>query len=131
MYVQEMTMARNADKSKKGRSNASVARSAAKSRGKKPAPLELTIRRERRINIRATADQESLIRKAAQRRGQNLTDFILHTACDEAIAELAVTRQYMLSPERWKLFLEALNKPPVVKPQLQKLFSEQSVLERS
>jgi uncharacterized protein (DUF1778 family) len=92
--------------------------------------LELTVRRERQINIRATADQESLIRKAAQHRGQNLTDFILHTACDEAIAELAVTRQYMLSPERWKLFLEALDKPPVVKPQLQKLFSEPSVLER-
>ena len=97
---------------------------------KKSAGLELTIRRERRINIRATADQESLIRKAAQHRGQNLTDFILHTACDEAIAELAVTRQYMLSPEKWKLFLEALDKPPVVKPQLQKLFSEPSVLER-
>lgn len=123
-------MARSADKSKKARSSASVARSGARPGKKKPAGLELTIRRERRINIRATADQESLIRKAAQHRGQNLTDFILHTACDEAIAELAVTRQYMLSPERWKLFLEALDKPPVVKPQLQKLFSEPSVLER-
>ena len=123
-------MARSADKSKKTRSNASITRSAAKPGKKKSTGLELTIRRERRINIRATADQESLIRKAAQHRGQNLTDFILHIACDEAIAELAVTRQYMLSPERWKLFLEALDKPPVVKPQLQKLFSEPSVLER-
>ena len=115
-------MARSTSKSK--------TRRAAKSGQKKSAGLDLTIRRERRINIRATADQESLIRKAAQHRGQNLTDFILHTACDEAIAELAVTRQYMLSPERWKLFLEALDKPPVVKPQLEKLFSEPSVLER-
>lgn len=123
-------MARSAGKSKKGRSTATVARGAAKSGKKKSAGLELTIRRERRINIRATADQESLIRKAAQHRGQNLTDFILHTACDEAIAELAVTRQYTLSPEKWKLFLEALDKPPVVKPQLRKLFSEPSILER-
>ena len=123
-------MAPHADKSKKRRSKASIARSAANPGKKKSAGLELTIRRERRINIRTTADQESLIRKAAQHRGQNLTDFILHAACDEAIAELAVTRQYMLSPERWKLFLEALDKPPVVKTQLQKLFSEPSVLER-
>lgn len=114
-------MARSTSKSK--------TRRAAKSGQKNSAGLE-TIRRERRINIRATADQESLIRKAAQHRGQNLTDFILHTACDEAFAELAMTRQYMLSPERWKLFLEALDRPPVVKPQLQKLFSEPSILER-
>jgi uncharacterized protein (DUF1778 family) len=87
-------------------------------------------------NAKASHGERHLLsRKLELERGRAprtriLTDFILHTACDEVFAELAVTRQYMLSPERWKLFLEALDKPPVVKPQLQKLFSEPSVLER-
>lgn len=39
------------------------------------------------------------------------------------------TRQFILPADKWKLFVEALDKPPVVKPQLQKLFSEPTVLE--
>ncbi len=39
------------------------------------------------------------------------------------------TRNFALPPEKWRAFLKALDNPPVVKPQLKKLFSEASVLE--
>lgn len=87
-------------------------------------------KRTRRINIRASAEQEILIREAAQRRGENLTDFMLRSACVEAELTLRDKRNFALSPEKWKAFLEALDRPPAIKPQLQKLFSEPSVLER-
>jgi uncharacterized protein (DUF1778 family) len=87
--------------------------------------------RSRRINIRASVEQESLIREAAERRGENLTDFMLRSACIEAESTLTDRRNFSLSPERWKAFLEVLDKAPVVKPQLQRLFSEPSILEKS
>jgi|SRR5271166_4106677 len=86
-------------------------------------------RRIRRLNIRASVEQENLIREAAQRRGENLTDFVLRSACVEAELTLSDKRNFALPPEKWKAFLKALDSPPVIKPQLKKLFSEASVLE--
>jgi|CZLA01.1.fsa_nt_gi uncharacterized protein (DUF1778 family) len=86
-------------------------------------------RRTRRLNIRASVEQENLIREAAQRRGENLTDFVLRSACVEAELTLSDKRSFALPPEKWKAFLTALDKPPVIKPQLKKLFTEASILE--
>jgi uncharacterized protein (DUF1778 family) len=86
--------------------------------------------RTRRINVRASEQQENLIRQGAQERGESLTDFMVRTACIEAQHALADKRHFTLPPEKWAAFLEALDKPPVMKPQLQRLFSEPSVLER-
>jgi uncharacterized protein (DUF1778 family) len=87
-------------------------------------------RRTGRLNVRASAEQETLIREAAQRRGENLTDFILRSACVEAELTLSEKRNFALPPERWKAFLEALDGPAALKPQLQRLFSEESILEK-
>ena len=86
--------------------------------------------RTRRINVRASEQQESLIRQGAQERGESLTDFMVRTACLEAEQALADKRHFMLPPEQWVAFLEALDKPPVLKVELQRLFSEPSILER-
>ena|ERR1700693_6363962 len=98
--------------------------------GKRLRASPVSPRRTRRLNIRASAEQETLIREAAQRRGENLTDFVLRSACVEAELTLGDKRNFALPPERWKAFLEALDRPPVLKTQLQRLFSEESVLER-
>ncbi len=87
-------------------------------------------RRTSRINVRASEQQETLIRQGAQARGESLTEFMLRAACTEAEHALADKRQFTLSPENWVAFLQALDKPPVLKPQLRKLFSEPSILER-
>jgi uncharacterized protein (DUF1778 family) len=87
-------------------------------------------KRTRRLNIRASAGQETLIREAAQRRGENLTDFVLRSACVEAELTLSDKHNFVLPPEKWNTFLEVLDRPPVLKPRLQRLLSEESILER-
>ena len=88
--------------------------------------------RSRRINLRASAPQETLIRAGAKVRGVNMTDFILESACTRAEQIIADQTTFTLSPQQWKAFSEALDRPPMAKakPRLQKLFSEKTVLER-
>lgn len=70
------------------------------------------------------------MRRAAQERGESLTDFIIHSACAEAEQALADQRRFILDTEQWKAFVAALDRPIEPKPRLRRLFTEPSVLER-
>jgi uncharacterized protein (DUF1778 family) len=85
--------------------------------------------RTKRFNLRATSRQERLIKVAAERQGLNVTDFILESACEKAEATLSEQTHFVLNDQRWKLFMEALDRPQQVIPQIRKLFSEPSVAE--
>jgi uncharacterized protein (DUF1778 family) len=85
--------------------------------------------RTRRINLRATGHQELLIRTGAKTAGLSLTDFILESACQQAERALADKRDFSVSAKQWKAFLEVLDRPAMVKPELARLFSETSRLE--
>ncbi len=92
--------------------------------------LHGTPKRTRRLNIRASAEQEDLIREAAQRRGENLTDFMLRSACIEAEITLSNKSNFILPSAMWNAFVEVLDRPSVLKPRLQRLFSEEGILEK-
>ena len=79
----------------------------------------------------ASAPQESLIRAGAKVRGVNMTDFILESACNRAEQIIADQTTFTLSPQQWKAFTEALDRPPMLhpKPRLKRLLSEPSVAE--
>jgi uncharacterized protein (DUF1778 family) len=79
--------------------------------------------RTKRFNLRATPRQEQLIKFAAERQGINVTDFILETACQKAEESLANQTRLVLDDQQWKLFMDALDRPPRVIPQIKKLFS--------
>ncbi len=85
----------------------------------------------RRINLRASEQQEAMLRTVAQRRGATLTDFILQSACDVAEQELASERDFRLPEDRWRSFVEALDAPPRAHARLQRLLSEPGVTEPS
>jgi len=80
--------------------------------------------RVRRINLRATDRQEKLIRTGAETTGVSVTDFILESACLQAEHVLADKREFVASPKQWKAFLDALDRPARVRPELARLFSE-------
>jgi uncharacterized protein (DUF1778 family) len=82
--------------------------------------------RTRRINVRATDHQEKLIRTGAETSGVSLTDFILESACLQAEQVLADKREFAASPKEWSSFIEALDRPARVKPDLARLFSGRS-----
>jgi uncharacterized protein (DUF1778 family) len=86
--------------------------------------------RDRRLQLRATAREETLIKVAAERQGVNMTDFILGAAREKAEAALADQTRFVLNEKQWKQFMEALDRPPQEKPRLKKLFSESHVAER-
>ena len=87
--------------------------------------------RSRRINLRASAPQETLIRAGAKVRGANMTDFILESACTRAEQIIADQTTFALSPQQWKAFTDALDRPVMLhpKPRLRRLFSEPSIAE--
>lgn len=86
--------------------------------------------RSQRINFRASAAEERLIRLGAEKRGEGVTRFIVQSACAAAEMALAEQKYFELSPAQYVRFKEALDRPAKVVPALQKLFSEKSALER-
>jgi len=85
--------------------------------------------RTKRFNLRATPKQERLIRVAAERQGVNVTDFIIESACERAEQALADQRHFVLDEKQWGLFMEALDAPPRVIPEIKRLFSEPPIAE--
>jgi uncharacterized protein (DUF1778 family) len=88
-------------------------------------------RKATRLNLRASARQDALIRKAAESVGRSVTEFVLDSACASAEHVLAERRQFVLDDEAWSRFMAALDQPAADKPRLKTLLSEPSVLDRS
>jgi uncharacterized protein (DUF1778 family) len=86
--------------------------------------------RDRRFQLRATVREETLIKVAAERRGVNVTDFIISAAREKAEETLADQTRFVLNDAQWKQFMEALDRPPRKKPRLRKLFAESHVAAR-
>jgi uncharacterized protein (DUF1778 family) len=70
------------------------------------------------------------MRRGAQQRGENLTDFIIRSACSEAEQALADQRRFSLNAEQWNAFVAALDRPVQPKPRLRRLFTEPGILEK-
>ena len=96
-----------------------------------PMPATARKRRTERFNVRVSEKEARLIRLGAERRGVNITNFILESACVRAEHEIAESRHFELSSKDWQKFCEALDRPAQVKPKLKKLFAESTVLEQS
>jgi uncharacterized protein (DUF1778 family) len=89
---------------------------------------EAVLARETRLNLRATARQNTLIRLAAQTANKTVTDFILDSASNAAEQVLADRRWFMLDESAWVAFQDLLERPAVTKPRLAELLSEESDL---
>ena len=67
--------------------------------------------RDQRINVRASAHQEQLLRQAAAVSDRTLTAFILDSAIEQAERVLADQRWFVVSDEQWDEFQTLLNAP--------------------
>ncbi|CAN2043873.1 Cytoplasmic protein [Candidatus Magnetomoraceae bacterium gMMP-1] len=77
-----------------------------------------------RIGLRATLQQQSLIRNAAKIRHQSVTEFILQSACINAENTLLDQKIFFADDNDWKAFTDTLERPPKHKPALEKLLTE-------
>jgi len=87
--------------------------------------------KSRRLNFRISDAQEELLRQGANVKGQSVTEFIIESACTVAECELAIEREFSLTPEQWKMFLDALDKPAAENVALRRLLRQPSVIEEA
>ena len=85
--------------------------------------------RSERINLRASAREQRLIRLGAKKRGEKITRFILDSACAAAEMTLADQKHFDLPSAQFARFTDALDRPAKAIPGLRRLFSERSVIE--
>lgn len=86
--------------------------------------------RTTRIGLRATAEQEAIIRRAAEVSRKSLTEFVLESTCAAAEQSLLDQRLFMVDEARWRAFWKVLERPAQVKPQLRKLLRSGSPWEK-
>ena len=67
--------------------------------------------RSARLGLRATPEQEAVLRRAAEVAHKSLTDFILDSACQAAEQTLLDQRLFMVSGAQYQALLELLERP--------------------
>lgn len=84
-----------------------------------------SMQKSERINLRATARQEALLRQAAEAADTSMTDFILGSAVVHAERILADRRWFVVTEAQYEEFVRLLDEP-METPKLAALFAEQS-----
>ena len=79
--------------------------------------------RSARFGLRATPEQEAVLRRAAAVAHKSLTDFILESACQAAEQTLLDQRLFMVSGGEYQALLALLDRPAQDNAGLRDLFS--------
>lgn len=85
---------------------------------------EATRRKDARLAMRLTPNQDALIRDAAAVTGQSLTEFVTTAAMIRAEDTLADRRAFRLDDAAWTEFAAMLDRPAERIPELAKLLNE-------
>lgn len=80
--------------------------------------------RSARLGIRATPEQEAILKRAAEARHKSLTEFILDSACSAAEQTLLDQRLFVVPTGQYEALLEMLDRPAQSNPGLERLFSK-------
>ena len=83
--------------------------------------------RSARLGLRATPEQETVLRRAAEVAHKSLTDFILDAACQAAEQTLLDQRLFMVSGNQYQALLDMLDRPESDNAGLAELFSRRPV----
>jgi uncharacterized protein (DUF1778 family) len=83
-----------------------------------------------RLNLRLTPAQDEVLRRAAEAKGEPLTEYVLRHAFEAAEMDLADRRVFVATEAAWTELQAVLDRPPVHKPRLAKLLDNPSALER-
>lgn len=82
-----------------------------------------------RFAVRLTAEQDALIRRAAEAEGTDLTNFTVTATLAHARDVLADRRLFSLDDPAWQEFLAILERPVSAKPRLAALFAEPTIFD--
>lgn len=82
--------------------------------------------RSARLGLRATHEQEVVLRRAAEVAHKSLTDFILDSACLAAEQTLLDQRLFMASGSQYQALMDMLEKPEQPNEGLRDLFARRA-----
>ncbi len=82
--------------------------------------------RSARLGLRATHEQEAVLRRAAEVAHKSLTDFILDSACLAAEQTLLDQRLFMVSGSQYQVLMDLLEQPEQPNEGLRDLFSRKA-----
>jgi uncharacterized protein (DUF1778 family) len=82
--------------------------------------------RSARLGLRATPEQEAVLRRAADVAHKSLTDFILDSACQAAEQTLLDQRLFIVSGSQYETLLEMLERPEAENAGLADLFARRA-----
>lgn len=82
--------------------------------------------RSARLGLRATPQQEVVLRRAAEVAHKSLTDFILDSACLAAEQTLIDQRLFLVSGSQYQALIDLLDQPEQQNPGLQDLFARKA-----
>lgn len=82
-----------------------------------------TATRSARLGLRASREQEVVLRRAAEVAHKSLTDFILDSACQAAEQTLLDQRLFMVSGSQYQTLMDMLEGPEQVNEGLCELFA--------
>ena len=85
-----------------------------------------TSSRSARLGLRATPEQEAVLRRAADVARKSLTDFILDSACQAAEKTLLDQRLFMASGSQYQALLDMLERPEQANESLRDLFARKA-----
>ena len=79
-----------------------------------------------RLGLRATCEQEAVLRRAAEVAHKSLSDFVLDSALQAAEQTLLDQRLFMVSGRRYQVLLELLERPEQANERLRDLFARKA-----
>jgi uncharacterized protein (DUF1778 family) len=82
--------------------------------------------RTTKLDLRLSQDAKQTLSAAAQAAHCSVSQFVLKSALERAAETLAERQRFELNAEQWKEFMDALDAPPKIVPQIQRLFREPS-----
>lgn len=82
--------------------------------------------RTARLGLRATPEQEAVLRRAAEVTHKSLTDFILDSACLAAEQTLLDQRLFIVTGSQYQALMDLLDQPEQPNEGLRDLFSRKA-----
>ncbi len=82
--------------------------------------------RSSRLGLRATPEQEVVLRRAAEVAHKSLTDFILDSACLAAEQTLLDQRLFLVTGSQYQALMDLLERPEQPNEGLRDLFSRKA-----
>ena len=83
-----------------------------------------------RLSIRLTPEQDIVLRRAAEVRGESTNEYVLRNAVGAAQSDLADLRLFVATDNEWQEIESALSEPATLNAAMVKLLTSLSMLER-